>query len=159
MAELTHVDAAGAANMVDVGAKAVTRREAKAAGVLRMSEAAFALVAAGNAPKGDVFAAARLAGIAAAKRTAEWIPLCHVLPLERVAVDFACDAAAREVICTVTAAATAKTGVEMEAMVGVSAALLTLYDMVKAVDRGMVMGEVRLLSKCGGARGAYVRDV
>ena len=157
MGELSHLNAAGEANMVDVGGKAVSRRRAKAAGEIHLSPAAFALLSAG-APKGDVFAAARLAAIGAAKRTAEWIPLCHLLPLDKVQVDFAVDADACRIDCTVTAFATAKTGVEMEALVGVQTALLTLYDMLKAADKGMIIGNIRLLEKSGGASGDFVRD-
>lgn len=152
--------------MVDVGEKPVTRRRATAAGEIQLSAAAAAVLSEG-APKGDVFAAARLAGIAAAKRTAEWIPLCHALPLDKVQVDFSVheggegnegNEGGRRIECTATAIATAKTGVEMEALVAVSAALLTLYDMLKAADKGMVMGNVRLLHKAGGASGEFSRD-
>lgn len=143
--------------MVDVGGKPVTRRCASAAGELHLSPAAFAMLQQG-APKGDVFAAARLAAIGAAKRTAEWIPLCHFLPLDKVQVDFSTDMTHRRIVCTVTACATAKTGVEMEALVGVQTALLTLYDMLKAADKTMIITDVRLLHKTGGASGDFVRS-
>lgn len=154
--KLSHLTAAGEANMVDVGEKTITRRVAVAAGDIHLSPATFALLADGS-PKGDVFAAARLAAISAAKRTAELIPLCHLLPLDKVQVTFTVDSGQQLVQCTVTAAATAKTGVEMEALTGAAAALLTLYDMLKAADKNMVLGNIRLLKKSGGAGGDYVR--
>lgn len=157
MTKLSHINAAGEANMVDVGDKAVTRRTARAAGEIQLSAATFQLLQDG-APKGDVFAAARLAAIGAAKRTSELIPLCHQLPLDKVQVEFTVDEGRRVVQCGVTAVATAKTGVEMEALVGVQTALLTLYDMLKAADKNMVIGQVRLLEKHGGSRGDFVRD-
>ena len=156
MSKLSHLTDAGEATMVDVGEKKITRRVAVAGGEILLSPATFALLADGS-PKGDVFAAARLAAIGAAKRTAELIPLCHVLPLDKVRVAFAADAERRLVECTVTVAATAKTGVEMEALTGAAAALLTLYDMLKAADKNMVIGNIRLLEKSGGASGDYVR--
>ncbi len=156
--KLSHIDAQGAANMVDVGDKAITRRCARASGEIQLTVATYALLNDGS-PKGDVFAVARIAAIAAAKRTPEWIPLCHLLPLEKVQVEFTNDDQQRCVHCTVTVMATAKTGVEMEALVGVGAALLTLYDMLKAADKSMVIQNVRLLEKHGGASGDFVRDV
>ena len=158
MTKLTHVDDTGAARMVDVGDKAVSRRTARAGGDITMSAAAFALLD-GGGKKGDVLATARLAGMMAAKRTAELIPLCHLLPLESVKVEFerdAVDAANPRLHCVAAVAATAKTGVEMEAIIGVQAALATVYDMLKAVDRAMIISNVRLLEKRGGVRGDYV---
>lgn len=142
--------------MVDVGGKAATRRSATAAGTIQLTAAAFALLEDGS-PKGEVFGAARLAAIAAAKRTAEWIPLCHLLALDKVQAEFETDSAQQCIHCRVHVSATAKTGVEMEALVGVQAALLTLYDMLKAADKGMVMGNVRLLEKRGGSSGDFTR--
>lgn len=142
--------------MVDVGGKAATRRRATAAGRVRFSQAAAHALH--NNPKGDVFALARAAGIMAAKRTAEWIPLCHTLPLESITVDFQTNIEKGEVECVVTAAATAKTGVEMEALIGVQAALATLYDMLKAADKSMTITDIRLLKKQGGKSGDYTRD-
>jgi cyclic pyranopterin monophosphate synthase len=135
--------------MVDVGPKAVTRRTARASGRVRMLPATLGLLRAGRAAKGDVLAAARIAGIQAAKETSRLIPLCHVLPLEKVAVDFAFEGDSVLAI-TAEAAATAKTGVEMEALTAVSIAALTVYDMLKSVDRAMVIGEIRLEEKTGG---------
>ena len=153
MTNLTHLDETGAAHMVDVGGKATTAREAIATGRIAMSAEAAAAITAGNAPKGDVLAAARIAGIMAAKKTAELIPLCHPLPLTRVAIDLTADGTG--VTATATAATDAKTGVEMEALTAVTVALLTIYDMAKALDRAMVIGEVRLLSKTGGKSGDW----
>ncbi|MEO6215645.1 MAG: cyclic pyranopterin monophosphate synthase MoaC [Sphingomonas sp.] len=148
MSDLTHLDAAGAAHMVDVSGKPVTLREAVATGHIAMSAAALGAIRDGAAAKGDVLAVARIAGIMAAKKTAELIPLCHPLPLNRVAVDFAFDDSG--VTATATATTEGKTGVEMEAMTAVSVALLTIYDMAKAVDKAMTIGGVRLVSKTGG---------
>jgi cyclic pyranopterin monophosphate synthase len=150
---LTHLDASGAAQMVDVAGKPVTAREAVATGRIAMSVEAAAAIRAGNAPKGDVLAAARIAGIMAAKKTAELIPLCHPLPLSRVSIDLALDEAGAT--ATATAATEAQTGVEMEALTAVSVALLTIYDMAKALDKAMVIGEIRLLSKTGGKSGDW----
>ncbi len=152
---LTHLDAAGRARMVDVSGKAVTAREATAGGTITMSAAAFAAVRAGALAKGDVVAAARFAGIAAAKRTADLIPLCHSLPLDHVAVEVRFDAARRAVDIEATTRTRSRTGVEMEAMVAVAAALLTVYDMVKGMDRAMTVGPLRLLRKSGGRSGEY----
>lgn len=152
---LTHFDKAGQAHMVDVGAKAETERVARAAGTIRMLPATLALVKAGDAAKGDVLGIARIAAIQGAKRTSELIPLCHPLPLTRVAVKFVIDDATSSVSCEVTAQTVGRTGVEMEALTAVSVALLTIYDMMKAVDRGMTIGEVRLLEKMGGKSGHW----
>lgn len=139
--------------MVDVGEKAITRREAVASGRITMSPKAFGLLR--DAPKGDVLATARIAAIAAAKRTSEWIPLCHALPLDRVSVEFEPDEKSCSVVCTAAATATAKTGVEMEALLAVQAGLLTIYDMLKAADKGMRMTDIRLLKKTGGRSGEF----
>lgn len=153
MSTLTHLDDSGAARMVDVGGKAETQRRAVASGRITMSAAALAAIREGNAPKGDVLAAARIAGIMAAKRTGELIPLCHPLGLEAVTVDFTFEDDG--VRATATASLTGKTGVEMEAMTAVSVALLTIYDMAKAVDKGMEICEVRLIAKTGGKSGDW----
>jgi cyclic pyranopterin monophosphate synthase len=150
---LTHLDDHGAARMVDVGGKPATARRAVASGCISMTAAALEAIRAGNAPKGDVLSAARIAGIMAAKRTGDLIPLCHPLGLEAVNIDFAYEADA--IRATATASLTGRTGVEMEAMVAVSVALLTIYDMAKAIDKGMVIGEVRLIAKTGGKSGDW----
>ena len=155
---LTHLDDDGRARMVDVGAKPQTNRVATARALVRMSPATAAAVAAGDAPKGDVIGTARLAAIQAAKRTDEWIPLAHTLPLDSVDVDIEVDADAGEVIVTVTARVYARTGVEMEAMVGCAAGALCVYDMVKGVERGVVVERVELLYKSGGKTGTWRRD-
>ncbi|MFM7379394.1 MAG: cyclic pyranopterin monophosphate synthase MoaC [Erythrobacter sp.] len=152
-ARLTHLDDAGAARMVDVGAKAETARRAVASGRITMGTDVLAAIREGNAPKGDVLSAARIAGIMAAKRTGELIPLCHPLGLEAVNVDFDYEEGAIRV--TATASLTGKTGVEMEAMTAVSVALLTIYDMAKALDKGMVIEGVRLVAKSGGKSGDW----
>lgn len=154
MKKPTHFNEDGEARMVDVGGKPISRRTARATGTIHMSAESFALLA-GGAPKGDVLSVARLAAIGAAKRTGEWIPLCHTLPLDYVRVEFELDAADFCVHCRVESAATAKTGVEMEALVGVQAALTTVYDMLKAVDRGMSINNIRLLTKTGGQSGDF----
>ncbi|OZA92238.1 MAG: cyclic pyranopterin monophosphate synthase MoaC [Erythrobacter sp. 34-65-8] len=154
MSRLTHLDESGAAHMVDVGGKAETQRMARAGGVIRMSEGALAAIRAGDAPKGDVLGTARIAGIMAAKKTAELIPLCHPLALTSVEVTF--DYVEGGVAVTATASLTGKTGVEMEAMTAASVALLTVYDMAKALDKGMVIESVRLLAKSGGKSGDWV---
>ena len=154
-AGLTHFDAQGQAHMVDVGAKAETRRIARATGSIRMQPATLAVIAAGSAKKGDVLGVARIAAIQAAKRTSELVPLCHPLPLTHVQVDFALDAAAGAVHCTVQAETLGRTGVEMEALTAVQVGLLTVYDMVKAIDRGMVMEGIRVLEKHGGKSGSW----
>jgi len=153
MSELTHLDAQGHARMVDVGAKAPTQRVAVARGMIRMSAAALSAIRDGTVPKGDVLATARIAGIMAAKKTGELIPLCHPLSLDAVAVEFTL--VDQGVECTATASLTAKTGVEMEAMTAACVALLTIYDMSKAVDKGMVIEAVRLIAKRGGKSGDW----
>ncbi len=153
MAELTHLDHNGHARMVDVGGKPDTTRTATATGRIAMAPAALAAIRSGNAPKGDVLAAARIAGIMAAKKTAELIPLCHPLALDSVTVDFVIEGDA--VRATATASLTGKTGVEMEALTATSVALLTIYDMAKALDKGMVIENVRLLTKTGGKSGNW----
>ena len=152
---LTHFDAQGQAHMVDVGGKAETRRVARASGSIRMQPATLAAIAQGGAKKGDVLGVARVAAIQAAKRTSELIPLCHPLPLTHVQVDFALDDAASAVHCTVQAETLGRTGVEMEALTAVQVGLLTVYDMVKAIDRGMVMENIRVLEKHGGKSGDW----
>jgi cyclic pyranopterin phosphate synthase len=156
---LTHFDAQGQAHMVDVAAKAETHRVARAAGRIRMQPATLALIEAGTAKKGDVLGVARIAAIQAAKRTAELIPLCHPLPITRVAVDFEIDAAACAVICTAQVETLGRTGVEMEALTAVQIGLLTIYDMCKAADRGMVMEQIRVLEKQGGKSGDWRAEV
>jgi len=153
---LTHFDAQGQAHMVDVAGKEETHRVARARGSIRMQAATLELIASGQASKGDVVGIARIAAIQAAKRTAELIPLCHPLPLTRVSVEFEIDAAAGAVHCTAQTETLGRTGVEMEALTAVQVGLLTVYDMCKAVDRGMVMGEIRLLEKDGGQSGHWV---
>lgn len=153
MSDLTHLDAQGAAHMVDVGAKADTARQAIATGRITMTAEAATAIRDGAAKKGDVLAVARIAGIMAAKRTSDLIPLCHPLPLSRVALDLVPDDSG--VTVTATCATTGKTGVEMEAMTAVSMALLTIYDMGKAIDRGMEIGQVRLIEKSGGKSGTW----
>ena len=155
---LTHFDNQGQAHMVDVAAKAETHRIARATGSIRMLPATLALVAGGTAKKGDVIGIARIAAIQAAKRTAELIPLCHPLPLTRVAVDLRIDTAASAVHIDVQAETVGRTGVEMEALTAVQVGLLTIYDMCKAADRGMVMTDIRLLEKQGGKSGHWVAD-
>ncbi|MFD1612051.1 cyclic pyranopterin monophosphate synthase MoaC [Sphingomonas tabacisoli] len=156
MSELTHLDKSGAARMVDVSDKAVTAREAVAAGRLRLSNEALNALRSQAAAKGDAVAVARVAGIMAAKRTSDLIPLCHPLPIERIAIDFVYEANAIAVKATV--ATQDKTGVEMEALTAVSIALLTLYDMGKSLDKSMTIEAVRLLTKFGGKSGDYVRS-
>ena len=153
---LTHFDAQGQAHMVDVGMKGETHRVARASGVIRMQPATLAIIGQGRAAKGDVIGVARIAAIQGAKRTAELIPLCHPLPITRVAVDFELDAAKSEVRCTAQVETFGRTGVEMEALTAVQVGLLTVYDMCKAADRGMVMGEIRVLEKHGGKSGDWV---
>lgn len=155
MADLTHFDASGAAHMVDVSEKAATFRRAVARGSVRMAPETLALVTAGTAAKGDVLGVARLAGIMAAKRTADLVPLCHPLPLTKVSVDLRPDHENGTVEIEATTATTGPTGVEMEALTAVSVAALTVYDMLKAVDRGMVIGNIRLALKEGGKSGRY----
>jgi len=159
MTELTHLDAQGRARMVDVGAKAETEREAVAAGRVLMRAETLRLLRAGDLPKGDVLGTARVAGIMAAKRTSELIPLCHPLLLTHVGVDFAYDEDAPAVEITATVRCHGQTGVEMEALTAVSVAALTIYDMAKAVERGMVISNIRLLEKRGGKSGEWRADV
>ena len=153
---LSHFDAQGQAHMVDVAAKAETHRVARAAGSIRMQPATFALIASGTAKKGDVIGIARIAAIQGAKRTAELIPLCHPLPITRVAVDFELDEAVSRVRCSAQVETLGRTGVEMEALTAVQVGLLTIYDMCKAADRGMVMTDIRVLEKRGGKSGEWV---
>ena len=152
---LTHFDAQGQAHMVDVGAKASTHRVAVAVGRIRMQAATLALIESGTAKKGDVLGIARLAGIMGAKKTSDLIPLCHPLALTRVAVAFEVLPETCEVVCTATAETVGQTGVEMEALTAVQVALLTIYDMCKAADRGMVIADVKLLEKHGGKSGSW----
>ena len=153
---LTHFDAQGQAHMVDVGAKANTHRTAVATGRIRMQAATLALIQSGTAKKGDVLGIARLAGIMGAKKTSDLIPLCHPIALTRVAVEFEVLPESREVVCTATAENVGQTGVEMEALTAVQVALLTVYDMCKAADRGMVITDEKLLEKQGGKSGSWV---
>ena len=155
---LSHVDEAGRARMVDVGDKAASRRTAVAEGVVRMSAEAFALVRDNQVAKGDVLRIAEVAGTMGAKRTSELVPLCHPLPLEVVRVECTADPSLPGVRVVATAVTTGKTGGEMEALTAVSVACLTVYDMVKAADRTMVMDGIRLLAKTGGTRGDWRRD-
>ena len=154
---LSHLDARGRARMVDVGEKPLTRREAVAEGRVRLSGQAFHLLRRNRMAKGDVLSVARIAAIQAAKRTADWIPLCHPIPLESIQVDFRLEPARRRVRIEARAAARWSTGVEMEAMTAVLAAALTIYDMCKAVDRGIQIDAIRLLRKRGGRSGEYRR--
>ncbi|UVO52165.1 cyclic pyranopterin monophosphate synthase MoaC [Sphingomonas sp. SUN019] len=153
MTRLTHIDEAGAARMVDVGDKAATKREAIATGRITMSPEAARAIADGAVSKGDVLAVARVAGIMAAKRTSDLIPLCHPLPITRATVDLSVDDGG--VIATATVATTGQTGVEMEALTAVSVALLTVYDMAKAIDKTMIVNDVHLLKKRGGKSGDW----
>ena len=155
---LTHFDAQGQAHMVDVAAKASTHRVAVAQGRIGMLPATLALIEGGTAKKGDVLGIARLAGIMAAKKTSDLIPLCHPIALTRVAVDFEIQHDTTSVLCTARAECTGQTGVEMEALTAASVALLTIYDMCKAVDRGMTIDGVRLMEKMGGKSGHFVAD-
>lgn len=157
MTKLTHLDDSGAAHMVDVGGKTAAARRAVASGRITMSPGALEAIRRGNAPKGDVLATARIAGIMAAKRTGDLIPLCHPLALEAVTIDFAFENDA--IRATATVSLTGKTGVEMEAITAISIALLTIYDMAKAIDKGMVISEVRLIAKTGGKSGDWSAPV
>lgn len=156
MSKLTHLDESGAAHMVDISAKATTVREARASGQISMSPKAIDAIKDGTAKKGDVLAVARVAGIMAAKRASDLIPLCHPVALSRVSVDF--DITDSAITVTVTARSSGQTGVEMEALTAVSATLLTLYDMVKAVDKAMIMSDIKLLTKSGGKSGDWHRE-
>ena len=153
MTGLTHIDEAGAARMVDVGGKAVTAREAIASGRITMSAEAAAAIGAGTAKKGDVLAVARVAGIMAAKRTSDLIPLCHPLPLTKVEIDLVVDETG--VTATATASTEGKTGVEMEALTAATVTLLTIYDMAKAIDKTMVLSDIRVRAKSGGKSGSW----
>jgi cyclic pyranopterin monophosphate synthase len=153
MSKLTHLDASGAAHMVDVSGKVDSVREAVAEGQISMSAAALSAIKQGSAKKGDVIATARIAGIMAAKRTSDLIPLCHPLALSSVAVDFSFEDLG--IRATATARLNGQTGVEMEALTAVSVALLTLYDMTKSIDKGMVISDIRLMSKTGGKSGDW----
>jgi cyclic pyranopterin phosphate synthase len=156
-AQLTHLDARGRVRMVDVGAKPVTRREAIARGAIRMAPATLAVITGGALKKGEAIPTARLAGIMAAKRTHELIPLCHQIPLELVEVDFRPEPEQATLHVQARAVTNARTGVEMEALIAASAAALTIYDMAKAIDRGMTIDAIRLVRKSGGRSGDYVR--
>lgn len=156
MNPLTHFDAQGQAHMVDVGGKSPTHRIATAAGRIRMRPETLALIESGTAKKGDVLGVARIAGIQAAKKTSELIPLCHPLALTRVALDFSIERGDNAVCCAATVETVGPTGVEMEALTAVQVALLTIYDMCKAVDRGMTITDVRVREKHGGKSGSYV---
>ncbi|WP_211444997.1 cyclic pyranopterin monophosphate synthase MoaC [Collimonas humicola] len=155
---LTHFDSSGQAHMVDVGSKADTHRIAVASGCIRMKAETLALIQSGTAKKGDVLGIARIAAIMATKRTSDLIPLCHPLALTRVTVDFSIDEANASVTCNTQAETVGKTGVEMEALTAVQIGLLTIYDMCKAVDRGMVITDVRVMEKHGGKSGDWVAD-
>jgi cyclic pyranopterin phosphate synthase len=152
---LTHFDDQGQARMVDVGEKAETRRVARAAGTIRMRPETLALIESGSAKKGDVLGVARIAAIQGAKRTSELIPLCHPLALTKIAVEFAIDHEHAAITCEVTANSFGRTGVEMEALTAVSVGLLTIYDMCKAAERGMQIGNIRLVEKSGGKSGHW----
>jgi len=158
MNPLTHFDAAGDAHMVDVGDKPVTHRVAVAGGRIRMSPLTLDLIRAGTTKKGDVLGVARIAAIQGAKRTSELIPLCHPLPITRVAVDFSLNSETSSVECIARVETRGQTGVEMEALTAVQIGLLTIYDMVKSADRGMVIDSVRLLEKHGGKSGSFVAE-
>jgi cyclic pyranopterin phosphate synthase len=158
LSELTHLDSSGQASMVDVGHKPDTERTAIARGEVQMQPATLRLIQAGNIIKGDVLGTARIAGIMAAKRTSELIPLCHPLPLSFVSVELAFDEDTSRVLIEATAKTTGKTGVEMEALTAASVAALTIYDMAKAVDRGMRIGNIRLVEKHGGQSGDIVLE-
>ena len=158
MSKLTHFNQSGEAHMVDIADKDVTARRAVAAGRIVMQAETLALIQQGKHKKGDVLGVARIAGIMATKRTADLVPMCHPLALTHVAVEFEVDTENSAVECTVTAETSGKTGVEMEALTGVQVSLLTIYDMCKAVDRGMVISDVRLLEKSGGKSGHWQRS-
>jgi cyclic pyranopterin monophosphate synthase len=158
MSKLSHIGETGAARMVDVGGKDDTEREASAEGCVIMQPETLALILSGNAKKGDVLAVARIAGIMAAKKTHEIIPLCHPLMITKVSVEIEPDTSLPGLRVFASVKVSGKTGVEMEALTAVSAACLTIYDMAKAVDRGMVISDVRLMSKSGGKSGPYLRN-
>ncbi len=156
---LTHFDASGQAHMVDVGKKSETHRIAIATGVISMQPATLELIKQGNSKKGDVLGIARIAAIQASKKTSDLIPLCHPIPLTHVSVSFNIDDASASILCTVTTETYGKTGVEMEALTAVSTGLLTIYDMCKAADRGMVISNIRLAEKRGGKSGDWVSGI
>ncbi|MEY3740667.1 MAG: molybdenum cofactor biosynthesis protein [Pseudomonadota bacterium] len=156
--QLTHFDESGQAHMVDVSAKAETHRRAIAQGRITMQVATFKKLSEGTAAKGDVLGIARLAGIMAAKQTGALIPLCHPIPLTRVTVEFVTDAVTCSVTCTATSETVGRTGVEMEALTATSVALLTIYDMLKAIDRGMAIDGIKLIEKHGGKSGSWVAN-
>lgn len=158
MNELSHFNANGDAHMVDVSAKSANHREAIASGRILMQPETLALITSGSHKKGDVLAVARIAGIMACKRTAELVPLCHQVPLSHVAIDFHIDNAMNAVTCEARAATVAVTGIEIEALLAVQISLLTVYDMCKAVDRGMMIDKIGLLKKSGGRTGEWTRD-
>lgn len=155
MSQLTHFDAAGQAHMVDVGEKSETRRVAVSSGSIRMLPSTLAMILQGDAKKGDVLGIARIAAIQGSKRTSDLIPLCHPIALTKVSVEFDIDQTGSSIACTVRAETVGRTGVEMEALTATSVALLTIYDMCKAVDRGMTMNGIRLLEKEGGKSGHW----
>ncbi len=155
--KLSHLDETGAAHMVDVGGKTETRREATAEALVKMSAATLKLAVEGQLKKGDVFGAARIAGIMAAKQTPRLIPLCHPLPLDAVDISFSVDETASTVTVTATAITTARTGVEMEALTAATVAALTVYDMCKAVEKGIEIEKIRLIKKSGGKSGIWQR--
>jgi cyclic pyranopterin phosphate synthase len=159
MSELTHFNQAGEAHMVDVGAKAVTKRTAVAEGQINMLDSTFELIQQGGHKKGDVLGIARIAGIMAAKKTSDLIPLCHPLALTKVTIDFQLLDDQAAVQCRAQVNTSGQTGVEMEALTAVQVALLTIYDMCKAVDKGMIMTDIRLLEKAGGKSGHWVREL
>ena len=156
MNPLTHFDNSGQAHMVDVGDKPATKRSAVASGIIKMLPATLKLIQQGDAKKGDVLGVARIAAIQASKKTADLIPLCHPIALTKVAITFEIDEKATKITCTACCETTGQTGVEMEALTAVNIGLLTIYDMCKAVDRGMVMSEIKLLDKQGGKSGDWV---
>jgi cyclic pyranopterin phosphate synthase len=158
MSKLTHFNESGEAHMVNIGDKKSTARRAVVSGNISMEPATLALITGGNHKKGDVLGIARIAGIMATKRTADLIPLCHPLALTHVSVDFKIDDISNLIECTVATETEGQTGVEMEALTGAQVALLTIYDMCKAVDRGMMIGNVRLIEKSGGKSGHWVKD-
>ena len=157
MSKLTHLNESGEAHMVDVGANAITPRAAVAEGLIRMQPETLERIVAGGHKKGDVLAVARVAGILAAKKTAELIPLCHSIPITAVEIELTPEPASSSVRCRATVRTEARTGVEMEALTAVQIALLTIYDMCKAVDRGMILTDIGLISKVGGKSGAWRR--
>ena len=159
MTKLTHFNQSGEAHMVDVGQKAITQRVAVTTGYIEMLPSTLALIQNGEHKKGDVLSIARIAGIMASKRTADLIPLCHPLPITHVEVNFTTDTNSNRIHCHTTVKTNGQTGVEMEALTATQIALLTIYDMCKAVDRGMIMTDIRLLEKAGGKSGHWVREL